>query len=250
MALKFMLDSLDGVGDDAKALYVEKDGKYILDLEGADEFTSAKSALENSRKTERMLKQQVAKWEKLGKSPDEIAELTAKAEQAEEQSLTKAGDWEKLRLQMVEKQTAEIKTLNEKYSALEARHREKTITAEATARIAEAKGNVKLLLPIIEKFVRLDDEGHTVIVVDEKGDRRINAQGRDLTIAELVTELKSSDDYGQAFISNAQGSGKNPSLSGTAGSSGNGQIPKSFAAATSLQEEVAFIATKLRSKGT
>lgn len=49
MGLKLELASLDGVSEAVKELYVEKDGKYVLDAEGLDEMQGAKARLSEFR---------------------------------------------------------------------------------------------------------------------------------------------------------------------------------------------------------
>lgn len=52
MALKTLLESIEGVDDAVKALYTEKDGKFILSLEGVDEHpdvANLKSAYERTK---------------------------------------------------------------------------------------------------------------------------------------------------------------------------------------------------------
>lgn len=55
MALKTVLDTLDGLDDAVKALYTEQDGKFILDLEGVDvhpDVANLKSAYERVKTKE------------------------------------------------------------------------------------------------------------------------------------------------------------------------------------------------------
>ena len=55
MALKVTLETLDGLDEAVKSLYAEKDGRFILDLEGVDEHpdvTNLKSAYERVKTKE------------------------------------------------------------------------------------------------------------------------------------------------------------------------------------------------------
>lgn len=49
MALKMVVDTLDGLEAGVAALYVAKDGKFSLDVDGAEDVTGLKSALEKER---------------------------------------------------------------------------------------------------------------------------------------------------------------------------------------------------------
>lgn len=81
MALKTLLDTLDGLDDAVKALYSEKDGKFILDLEGVDahpEVANLKSAYERVKAEKITLKTEADKHkadlaEALKGKPDEAA---------------------------------------------------------------------------------------------------------------------------------------------------------------------------------
>lgn len=73
MPLKFILDNLDDVkSDKIKALYIEKDGKFVLDVEGA-ESTESVNGLKTALVKER---ENVAAYKKLG-TPDEITQTIA-----------------------------------------------------------------------------------------------------------------------------------------------------------------------------
>ena len=43
--LKLTVDSLDGIDETIKGLYVEKDGKFVLPVEGIEDTTGLKTAL-------------------------------------------------------------------------------------------------------------------------------------------------------------------------------------------------------------
>lgn len=57
MALAFEVESLEGVEDSAKALYIEKDGKFRLDLTGFDPADELKEALRKERELNKDEKQ-------------------------------------------------------------------------------------------------------------------------------------------------------------------------------------------------
>ena len=64
MPLKVILDTLEGVDDATKALYVEKDGAYVLDLDGVDnhpEVANLKSAYERVKADKAALKTEADK---------------------------------------------------------------------------------------------------------------------------------------------------------------------------------------------
>lgn len=81
MALKTVLETLEGVDDAVKALYIEKDGKHVLDLEGIDthpEVAKLKSAYERTKADKAALKADADKAkadlaEAMKGKPDEAA---------------------------------------------------------------------------------------------------------------------------------------------------------------------------------
>ncbi|MCB5411788.1 hypothetical protein [Pseudogemmobacter faecipullorum] len=81
MALKTVVETLDGLDEAVKALYVEKDGKHILDLDGIDthpEVANLKSAYERVKAEKVSLKTEADKAkndlaEAMKGKPDEAA---------------------------------------------------------------------------------------------------------------------------------------------------------------------------------
>jgi hypothetical protein len=218
--LKLIVDSLDAVDEPLRELYEEKDGKFALKVEGVEPVDGLKSALEKERKAARELEKKVKRWESLGKSDEEIADLLKKAEEAELSEAERKGEWDKLRAQMNEKHDAALKAKDETISAMRARLNAELVDAKAVAAIAAAKGVPELLLPHVQRHVKVDDE-FNVQVVDAKGDPRVGAKGEPLTIADLVAEMKSSEIFGRAFEGSGQsGSGKQP------GNGGGGAVTK------------------------
>lgn len=92
MALKAVVASLDEVPEAYRSLYVQKNGKYVLDAEGVEDVTGLKSALEKERlskgEVEKSLKDIKAHLgdadpAKAALAMKQLAELEAKAELGE-----------------------------------------------------------------------------------------------------------------------------------------------------------------------
>ena len=64
MALKFELESLDGLDDGVKSLYVEHNGKYRLQVEGIDPADELKEALRKERDERKAAKEKLAEVER------------------------------------------------------------------------------------------------------------------------------------------------------------------------------------------
>lgn len=227
MALKYQVDSLDGLDDDLKALYTEKDGKFVLDVEGVEDTSGLKESLRASNKEAMERRKQLEAWKRIGKTPDEIEELLEAQRVADEEKATKKGEWEKLKAQMNETHQKELSKKDELVSKMRSALERHLVDAAATAAIASAKGVPDLLLPHVQRHVKVveDDNGEfSVQVVDAKGDPRVNGKGEALTISDLVAEMRGSDVFGRAFEgSGHSGSGMKPAN----GAGGAGTTKKS-----------------------
>ena len=210
-ALKLTVDSLDGLDDSIKGLYVEREGKFHLPVDGIEDTTGLKTALQKERKTAAELEKQTKAWKSFGKTPEEIQELLEAQELRAQTDAERKGEWDKLRAQMNEKHQTELRNKDETIGQMRKRLEAELVDAKATAAIASAKGVPDLLLPIVQRHVKVDDS-FNVVVVDGKGDPRVNAKGEPLTISDLVSEMRASDIYGRAFDGSGQsGSGMPPS---------------------------------------
>ncbi len=79
MALDYVLDSLEGLEESVQALYVEKDGSFLLDVSGIDTGDELKGALEKEREARRKAERKLKKEGDL-KSEQERKALEKKEE--------------------------------------------------------------------------------------------------------------------------------------------------------------------------
>jgi len=225
--LKLVVEKLDDVEEASRGLYVEKDGKFVLDVDGIEDTSGLKSALQKERSAREAKDKQVRAWERLGKSPEDIENLIAEQDKiaeerakAEEEKAAKAGEWDKLKAQMNDKHQVELKAKDDSISSMRKALEKHLVDAAATSAIAAEKGVSDLLLPHVQKHVKVvEEDGEFVVkVVDAKGDPRVNGKGDPLTISDLVKEMKESEVYGRAFDASGQsGSGKPPTRSPSGG---------------------------------
>lgn len=237
--LKLTVDDIDSVDETLRGLYEEDGGTYRLKVEGLPDTSGFEAKLSTAQKEAIAERKKRQAWEALGKSPEEIKELLAAQEKADEDKATRAGEWDKLKAQMNEKHQTELKSREDKIAAMQSTLERHLIDATATAAIAAEKGVPDLLLPHVQRHVRVVDEDgeFAVKVVDARGDPRVDAKGEPLTIADLVKEMKASEIFGRAFeASGNTGSGKQPG----SGSGGTGTAkPRGK---MSLEEKADFIA--------
>ncbi|WP_435658091.1 hypothetical protein [Brucella pituitosa] len=250
MALKAILASLDGIEDTTKALYVEKDGKFVLDVEGVDGFaledvSGLKTALGKERTRADRAEGLVTAFKDI--DPAKAKEALAKVEEWGNLDPSKEADkianskFETAKAQLLEKHTGEINTREDRINHLSRTVEGLLIDAAATSALAEAKGSVELLLPHVRSHTRVKevDGKFTVEVIDKDGNARIaDAKGNAMDIGGLVAEMKQSDAFGRAFEGSGQsGSGKTPS-------NGNGHTPQKGNFGGSKDERTAAIASK------
>jgi len=217
MALKYVLESLDGVEESVKALYAERDGKFYLDVDGAVDKSEI-AGLEASR--DRVLKEKKALDAKIKEHEAEMAKVREEAAKEAEEKLKAAGDVKGL----TESYNAKVAELEKKYLAeIKARDAElDRLTVESTAmRLAEkyalpdaVTAVRKLITPRFQRRVSEDGKS-SVVVVDEYG------QATAYTVEEFEKQMKTDQTLGLSRL--LVGGGANGG--GASGSNGGDGVP-------------------------
>jgi len=96
MALDLVVEKLDGLPEPVQKLYVEKEGKFHLDVAGVEDTGGLKKALSGERKRASELEKSVNEWKALGKTPAEIQEMIDAGKTAQEKALRDAGKFDEL----------------------------------------------------------------------------------------------------------------------------------------------------------
>ncbi|ODT09445.1 MAG: hypothetical protein ABS35_42970 [Kaistia sp. SCN 65-12] len=233
MALKALLASLDGIDDATKALYVEKDGKFILDVETVEGFaledvSGLKTALGKERTARENAERLTAAFKDI--DPAKAKEALAKVEEWGNLDPSKEADkianskFEAAKTQLLEKHTGELTSRDERIGHLTKTVEGLLIDAAATSALAEAKGSVELLLPHVRAHTRVKevDGKFQVEVIDKDGNAKIaDSKGTPMDIKGLVAEMRQSEAFGRAFeASGNSGTGKQP---GNGGGFGGGK---------------------------
>ena len=246
-ALKAILENLDSVEEGVKPLYVQKDGKYVLDVEASEGFELANvGALQSALSSERSIRGSVEKeLKKFGSNWDEKEKKwvhtidPTKAKQAlEKYDQFKSFDPNKeadkiadakvtaAKEGLIAQYSSEIETRDGRIGLLTTTVEDLLITQTARADIIAAKGSPELLLPHIAKMTRVSEKDgkFLVEVLDKEGNVRIgDTKGNPMTIAQLVEEMRGSDVFGRAFEGDGTtGTGKAPHTGG-----GNGPLKRS-----------------------
>lgn len=115
MPLKMSLDSLDGLSDEIKALYTEKNGKFTLGVEGVEDVSGLKSALAKTREEKDALMKSLKGFD--GIDPEKFKALSAQIESSEELKLITEGKF----TEVLDRRTAKFQEeLNKQLAAAHA----------------------------------------------------------------------------------------------------------------------------------
>jgi len=212
--LKFQMDSLDGVDESVRALYTEKDGKFVLGIEGLPQPEDV-SGLKS--KVQELLDEKKAA-DKARKDAEDQARLER------EENARKSGNVEELERSWSEKynrREAELNgTLEQERTTLSTQIRDLTVGRTATdiASALAIPGSAKALLPHIERRLSVEQrDGKPVVVV-------LDAQGKlsAATLDELKAEFANDTAFAPLIAgSKASGGGANGAGGGGGAAKGN-----------------------------
>jgi hypothetical protein len=213
--LKFQLDSLDGVDESVRALYTEKEGKFVLGIEGLPQQEDVSGL---KAKVDELLGEKKAA-EKKAREVEEAARLER------EELARKSGNVEELERSWSEKYTrreAELSgQLESTNSALQGQIRDLTVGRTATdiATTLAIPGSAKALLPHIERRLSVEqrDGKPTVVVLDASG--KLSAA----TLDELKAEFTNDPAFGP-LIAGSKASGGGAGGAGKGGGAAKGKI--------------------------
>ena len=213
LKLKITADEYKAMAEGIRGLYEEKDGGYVLSVEGIEDTSGLKSALDKERKARSDYEKLAKAFQGLGKSPEEISELIKAHDDAEKGKLEQKGEWDKLKVQLLEGQKKALEVKDSEIQKMRTALESYLIDASATEAIAAAKGIPQLLLPHVKGAVKVvEEEGkYHVRILGTDGSPRVNAKGEYLGIKDLVTEMKSNEIFGRAFEGSATTGGGAPS---------------------------------------
>ncbi len=248
MGMKLWLEEADvtKLDENAQKLYKKQsNGKFTLDvddLDGIDDPQDMRSRLGRANQEAGSRRAAIEKWERLGKTPDEIQALLEQQAQREQEDLEKKGQWDTLKQQMVDQHTNEKNTLvGERDTAFKELNNYVAENA-ALAAINEHKGSVKVLLPHVLSRVKVQKDEATgkrvAVVLGDDGNPRVNSEGKFLGPSDLVKEFRGDAEFSRAFGGPPGGGGGTPPGSGGGGGTPPGSKKRSE---MSTQDKAAFI---------
>lgn len=227
---------LDDVPADFRPLYVEKDGAYVVN-ESFGPVTGAIIGLGKSLKSARTdaenAKKGLVDLSPLSEFGPDVPTIAAAIKTRVEELTTKGGDAtkaiERIRGELSTAHTTALQGEQKKSEALRGQLYTHLVTSEATGAISEAKGVVPLLLPFLEKQIRVAEVDGKFVpqVIDGDGAQRYSpTTGQPMTIKELVTSMKADAQYARLFDSDSQagGTGTRPGTTTRAAPTQKGEL--------------------------
>jgi hypothetical protein len=160
MALKLTLDSLDGVDEGLKSLYTEHDGKFRLAVDGLEDTSGLKSALEKERKARRDAEARA----KSALSAEEMEEIERLRDEA-----AKAKGADEIVKQVNARHQKDIEARNKREQSLVEKLQDKTLKEAALDVMSQHKANAKLLMPHFREAVRVEEVDGEFQVVPKSG---------------------------------------------------------------------------------
>ncbi|NMY32913.1 hypothetical protein HBR94_15550 [Pseudomonas sp. WS 5412] len=226
MGLKYQLDTLDGLDDSVKSLYTEKEGKFVLGIEGLPQPEDVSGL---KAKVDELLGEKKAA-EKARKDAEEQARLER------EEAARKSGNVEELEKSWSEKYNRREAELNgmleQERGTLSTQIRDLTVGRTATdiASALAIPGSAKALLPHIERRLSVEqrDGKPVVVVLDQQG--KLSAA----TLDELKAEF-ANDTAFAPLIAGSKASG-----GGAAGAGGGGGAAKGKIGGTKEERQAAI----------
>lgn len=214
--LKYELENLDGVEESVKSLYEEKDGKYVLKVEGIPQPQNDDGL---RKKVDELLAEKKAEQQKRKEAEEQAALEHAR----------KKGDIDALEKSWGDKLAArETELLNEKQS-LEAQVYKLTVGSKATELAAKlaVPGSDSVLLPHISNRLQVETVDGEIKI------RVLDLQGKPsaLSIEDLEKEFRANEAFKPLIrASNASGSG-------ASGGQGGGATKKPSEMTTAERQE-------------
>jgi hypothetical protein len=213
---------LETVPQEFQAFYKEVEGEgFTLDTENpivtgaVSAITGQSTALKASRAEAKALKGKavdIAPLKNLGVEGDSVEEIAAglKAQFEDLQGQIKGGqearvNIDKMKADIAKGHATEIEARDTRNKALEGQLYNVLAKNEALGALADSGViDADLMMPHVRKHIKpVEEDGQfKVLVVDDAGDRKYSgATGTDMTIRELVKEMKTSDKYSPLFKS-------------------------------------------------
>jgi hypothetical protein len=220
-------DKWEKLPKDVQSAYVEKDGKYLLDIEGDEDVSGLKSALDkerNGRKAaEKLYKELKEQFE--GLDPDVIKDIMSKFDTDEDAKLIKAGKIDEVvqrRVEMMRKEMEKEFKKRDDATAKEKARADKFSSRVLENHIRQAATKAGIHQHAVDDAIfrgrsmfSLNEEGDA-IVLDEGGNVKMGKDGKTpLSPVEWLESMKESAPHW--YPSGSSGGGSQGNKGGTNG---------------------------------
>lgn len=243
MKLKYKLttDEYNALDDATKAHYVDKGGRYELDLDENPALT----ALQAERTAKQAAENELRVFKATGVTPEELTGyVTFKAKHGTLESVEQVleqGDaaWKTERQRLVEEHTRQMtekdkavkqkdEVIGQKESEIDSYVKTREISDALTEHGVKAGSRDILCHYLTSRVVTVQDNGRRVIrVLDESGQHAFaDGAGNYKTVADHVKELSSSEKYADFFEPTGRGGSGAPGRSGGNPTRGQGRISR------------------------
>ena len=208
-----------------------------------DDTSALKSALQKERERARSLEKQAKEYSGLGLTPQEIADLKAQREKAEEDAAKKAGEWDKLREKLQAQSDAEKKELMDRLASVEASEHEARVESglkSALMEIGVTEEGSSLLPDILKNRAKIEtvDGKRVVKIFDADGSPMLTKAGRDASFADLAAAA--AEKYPSLFKATTKPGSGTPPGGNSAGSTSQTVKADQLAAMTAAQKAAYF----------
>lgn len=178
-----------------------------------------------------------------GMDPQQVREAMETVAKLNEEKQRSAGKFDELKQQLQETHKKELSEREKKIERVVAKLYEHVGRNKALEAVGKLEGNAVLLMPHIERHLRVVEDGDDYVprIVDEKGRERIGPKGAPMTVEEFVQELSTKEALAPAF--------KAPAASGSGRPPGDGRPPQRSGANVRLtREQAQDVATYRRAR--
>lgn len=221
MPFRIVADKADELPEGLRAQAKQVDGKFVVESlpEGWEvgDTVGLRLRLSEERTARKDAEKALAAFEGI----EDAAAAREALQQLKAGALKGSKEIDEFRKQLEAKVAADLAKKDATLGSLQGQLREQLVESAAQKAIAEAGGNLKLLLPVVRSAVKAEvqaDGRLSVVLVDEAGKEMVSkvagATGP-MSISEFVSTLRESSDYKAAFAgSGTGGSGATHSTAG------------------------------------
>ncbi len=222
MAIAYVLDSVDGLSDELKAEYTEKDGKFFLNLDGTGDHFVPRADYKKVNEESAQRRQALAGWKKLGFDSPEAA---LEAFEQHKQLAAKAGDNNAILKQKQTEWDTERSSLTAELNVARASERSAVVEERLTGALAKGGATTEGLELLPERFgnrIKFETvSGKRVVKImmaDGETPMAGSAADGSATLDDLVAEAKKK--FASLFKAEGGGGGGKPPTESGGGRSG------------------------------